>query len=44
MSTLATQNLMKVNKVDFSREEWPGASPNFNACEHFGAVLKDRVE
>ena len=45
MSTLATQNLLKVNKVNiFRNNEWPRASPDFSACEHLRMILKGRVE
>uniref|UniRef100_UPI00358EF936 uncharacterized protein n=1 Tax=Myxine glutinosa TaxID=7769 RepID=UPI00358EF936 len=45
MSALVTQNLLKANKVDFfGNDEWPEASPDLNACEHLGAIHKDRVE
>ena len=27
----------------FKRSEWPGASPDLNACEHLGSVLKEKV-
>ena len=33
------------NKVDFfGNDKWPGASPDLNACEHLGAIFKERVE
>ena len=45
MSALATQNLLKTNKVDiFRNDEWQGASTDPNACEHLGAIIKDRVD
>lgn len=45
MSSLATQNLLKANKIDFfGNGEWPGSSPDLNACENLGSILKDRVE
>lgn len=45
MSALATQNLLKANKIDFfGNNEWPGSSPDLNACENLGSILKGRVE
>ena len=45
MSALATQGLLRANQVDFfDNSEWPGSSPDLNACENLGAILKDRVE
>ena len=45
MSALATQNLLKANKIDyFGNAEWPGSSPDLNACENMGSILNDRVE
>ena len=28
----------------FGNNEWPGSSPDLNACENLGAIVKDRVE
>lgn len=45
MSAHATQNMLKANKIDFfGNDEWPGSSPDLNACENLGAILKGRVE
>ena len=45
MSALATENVLKANKVDFfGNNEWLGSSPNLNPCENLGAIIKDREE
>ena len=45
MKALATQALLRNNQVDFfGNDEWPGSSPDLNACENLGAIVKDRVE
>ena len=45
MKALATQALLKNNRVDFfGNSEWPGSSPDLNACENLGSILKERVE
>ena len=45
MKALATQALPRNNQVDFfGNNEWPGNSPDLNACENLGAIVKDRVE
>ena len=45
MKALVTQQLLRENGIDFfGNNEWPGNSPGLNACEHLGAVRKDRVE
>lgn len=42
---LAVQQLLRDNNVDFfGNAQWPGNSPDINACEHVGAIIKDRVE
>ena len=41
----ATQELLKASNVDFfSTSEYPGNSPDLNATENFGAIIKDRVD
>ena len=45
MKAHATQNMLKANKIDFfGNNEWPGSSPDLNACENLGSILKGRVE
>ena len=45
MKVLRTQNLLKDNNIDFfGNEEWPSSSPNLNACENIGSILKGKVE
>ena len=45
MKALATQNMLKANRIDFfGNGEWPGSSPDLNPCENMGAIVKDRVE
>ena len=45
MKVLRTKNLLKGNNIDFfGNEEWPGNSPDLNACENIGSILKDEVE
>ena len=45
MKAFQTQNLLKDNNIDFfGNEEWPGNSPDLNACENVGSILKDEVE
>ena len=45
MKALATQAVLRNNQVDFfGNDEWPGSSPDLNACENLGAILKERVE
>ena len=40
-----TQNLLKVNKIDFFRNsEWLEASPDLNACKHLRVILMATVE
>ena len=36
---------VRTDGIDFfSSSEWPGNSPDFNATENLGAILKERVE
>ena len=45
LKALRTQNLLKDNNIDFfGNEEWPGNSPDLNACKNVGSILKDEVE
>ena len=45
MKSLETQALLMEQEIDFfGNQEWPGNSPDLNACEHLGSVMKDRVE
>ena len=45
MKALATQELLRENDIDFfGNQEWPGNSPDLNACEHLGAIMKEKVE
>ena len=42
MRALATQHLLRANNIDFfGNSEWPGSSPDLNACENLGVILKD---
>ena len=41
----ATQEMLRTSSVDFfSKSEYPGNSPDLNAAEHIGAIIKSRVE
>ena len=45
MKVLRTQNLLKDDNIDFfGNEEWPGNSPEQNACENVESILKDEDE
>ena len=45
MKVLRTQNLLKDNNIDFfGNEEWLGNSPDLNACENVGSILKSEIE
>ena len=42
---IATQEVLATAPCDFFKStEWPAASPDLNACEHLGSVLKEKVE
>lgn len=43
--SLATQTLLRDNNIDFfDNSQWPGNSPDLNAAETVGAIVKQRVE
>lgn len=45
MRANATQQLLKQHGIDFwGNDVWPGNSPDLNAAENIGAIVKDRVE
>ncbi len=45
MSALATQHILKANKIDlFGNSQRPGSSTDINACEILGSILKSRLE
>jgi len=45
MRANATQHLLKENGIDFwGNDVWPGNSPDLNAAENIGAIIKDEVE
>ena len=42
---LQTQKLLRNNVIDFfSSSEFPGSSPDLNACENISSILKGPVE
>lgn len=45
MRANATQQLLKENGIDYwGNDIWPGNSPDLNAAESIGAIIKDEVE
>ena len=45
MSALATQNLLKANKIHFfENDQLPGSSPDLDPSGNLGAILKQKVE
>lgn len=45
MRAKATQHLLKESGVEFwGNDVWPGNSPDLNAAEHVGSIIKDKVE
>ncbi|KAK3882287.1 hypothetical protein Pcinc_013337 [Petrolisthes cinctipes] len=45
MKALATQHLLKDNKIDFfGNDASPTNSPDLNVCEQVGVIMKDRIE
>ena len=45
MRANATQQLLKQHEIDFwGNDIWPGNSPDLNAAENIGAIVKDKVE
>ena len=43
---IATQNLLKANKIDFlgNNERPAGSSPDLNPCGNLGVILEQRIE
>jgi hypothetical protein len=40
-----TQHLIRDNNIEFwGNDIWPGNSPDLNAAEHIGSIIKDEVE
>jgi len=40
-----TQHLIRDNNIEFwGNNIWPGNSPDLNAAEHIGSIIKDEVE
>ena len=45
MLAIATQQILITNNIDFfDNSQWPGSSPDLNAAENVGAILKDRTD
>ncbi len=45
MRAKATQQLLRENGIDFwGNDVWPGYSPDLNAAEHIGSIIKDKVK
>ena len=45
MKALETQRLLISNQIDFfDNSQWPGSSPDLNAAENVGAILKARTD
>jgi hypothetical protein len=45
MQANMTQHLIRDNNIEFwGNDIWPGNSPDLNAAEHIGSIIKDEVE
>jgi hypothetical protein len=45
MRAKATQQLLPENGIDFwGNEVWPCNSPDLNAAEHIGSIIRDEIE
>jgi hypothetical protein len=45
MRAYPTQHLLQDNDIKFwGNDIWPGNSPDLNAAEHIGTIIKDEVE